>query len=75
MTPGDYRSGFAICPCGKFAHVHKAAVLRQLPKHYSGELCGACRMWMCSTQLLREAGYEIPCEPEQADTNTKGSTE
>ena len=62
MTVTEHAQGFAVCDCGKFAHVFWAEVLRRLPQGYSGELCPECSLWMCSVEKLREAGYDIPVD-------------
>lgn len=58
-TKKDIERGFVICDCGKFAHVMKAEVLWKLPSDYHGELCSECKLWMCSIEKLREAGFEV----------------
>ena len=56
MTAAEHDQGYTVCPCGKFAHVFRAEVLRKLPRDYSGELCPECKLWMVSVEKLREAG-------------------
>ena len=53
---------FIVCECGKYAYVVRADVLCKLPKNYMGELCEKCTMWMCSVDVLRNAGYDIPAQ-------------
>jgi len=65
MTAAEHAQGFTVCPCGKFAHVFRAAVVAKLPRGYSGELCPECSMWMCSVEKLREAGFDIANEGGQ----------
>lgn len=60
LTHNEISDGFLLCPCGKFAHVMKAEVLTRLPDGYTGELCPECSTWMCSVDILRQAGYDIP---------------
>ena len=57
MTSEEHTQGFTVCPCGKFAHIFRAEVLRKLPRGYNGELCAECSQWMCSVEKLREAGF------------------
>ena len=56
MTAKEKEQGFAVCDCGKFAHIFRAEVVRKLPKNYCGELCPECNLWMCSVEKLKEAG-------------------
>lgn len=52
VTKGEHDLGYAICGCGKYAHVFKAAALQRLPKGYDGELCQECSCWMVSIEKL-----------------------
>lgn len=52
VTNEDHGRGYVVCGCGKFAHVFRAAVLKQLPKGYDGELCQECSCWMVSVEKL-----------------------
>ena len=52
MTGEDFKRGYVICGCLKFAHVFRAAVLKSLPKGYHGELCLECSCFMVAVDKL-----------------------
>jgi hypothetical protein len=66
ISADEYKQGFAVCICGKYAHVFRASVLCRLPHGYNGELCAECSMWMCSVEKLREAGLILRTTQEEA---------
>lgn len=53
VTPEEFKQGYAVCHCGKYAHVFRAATLARLPKGYSGELCTECSSLMVAVEMLR----------------------
>lgn len=53
LTAEEYRQGFTICPCGKFAYIFRASLIAKLPRGYSGELCPECSLWMCDVEKLQ----------------------
>lgn len=52
VTPEELELGYAICNCGKYAHVFRASTLARLPKDYNGELCKECSCWMVAVDKL-----------------------
>jgi hypothetical protein len=54
VTAEEYKQGYMICGCGKFAHVFRSAILRQLPEGYNGEMCPDCKLWMVAVDKLPE---------------------
>ena len=52
ITAEELKQGYAVCGCGKYAHVFKSAVLRLLPEGYSGEMCPECCLWMCAVDKI-----------------------
>jgi len=52
LTPEEIKQGYAVCECGKYAHVFKAAVLKQLPDDYHGEICPDCNLFMVAVDKL-----------------------
>ena len=52
MTEEEHERGYALCGCGKYAHVFRASVLQQLPKDYHGECCPECQCWMVAVEKL-----------------------
>lgn len=69
MTVEEYKQGFCICACGKYAFVFRNSIVNQLVDGYSGELCPECMMWMCSIDKLKEAGViqEMKSEDNSID--------
>lgn len=55
VTPEELEQGYAVCGCGKYAHVFRAATLMKLPKDYAGELCGECSCLMVAIEKLSVA--------------------
>ena len=53
VTPEEFEQGYAVCNCGKYAHVFRAATLAKLPKEYNGELCKECSCLMVAVEMLR----------------------
>ena len=62
MTEEEIGRGYAICGCGKYAHVFRADVLWQLPKDYHGECCAECQFWMVALEKLTPS-VEIQLAP------------
>lgn len=54
MTAEEFKQGYTVCPCGKYAHIFRATVLQTLPTGYSGELCAECSMWMADVDKLQQ---------------------
>lgn len=52
VTPEEFERGYAVCDCGKFAHVLRASTLSKLPKGYNGELCKECACLMVAVEML-----------------------
>lgn len=52
VTPEEFEQGYAVCDCGKFAHVFRASTLAKLPKDYNGELCKECSCLMVAVEKL-----------------------
>lgn len=52
VTPEEFEQGYAVCGCGKYAHVFRAATLAKLPKGYNGELCQECSCLMVAVEKL-----------------------
>ena len=52
VTPEEFEQGYAICNCGKYAHVFRSAPLARLPKGYNGELCKECSCLMVAVEKL-----------------------
>ena len=52
VTPEEFERGYAVCDCGKFAHVFRASTLSKLPKGYNGELCKECACLMVAVEML-----------------------
>lgn len=47
--------GTIDCPdCDNYTHVCSLAVLKRLPRDYSGELCQECGLWMCDKAKIQE---------------------
>ena len=74
LTSEEHAQGFAVCPCGKFAHVFRSAVLTKLPRGYNGELCSECNLWMCSVAKLIEVGLIPERTPEAPQPRPDGDT-
>jgi len=55
LTPEQIAKGYAVCPCGKFAHVFRSAVLAKLPTGYFGDLCPECGLLMVAINKLEES--------------------
>lgn len=53
VTPEEFEQGYAVCGCGKYAHVFRASTLAKLPKEYNGELCKECSCLMVAVEMLR----------------------
>lgn len=54
LSAKELENGYAVCFCGKYAHVFRAATLARLPKGYDGELCKECSRWMVAVEQLNE---------------------
>lgn len=54
VTPEEFQQGYAVCRCGKYAHVFRASTLAKLPKGYNGELCKECSCLMVSVEKLNK---------------------
>lgn len=52
-TQEEFKQGYAVCGCGKYAYVFRAAVLAKLPKDYNGEICKECSCLMVAVEMLR----------------------
>lgn len=52
ITEAEFKQGYVVCECGKFAHVMHAALLRQLPAGYHGEICPECSSFMVAVDKL-----------------------
>jgi hypothetical protein len=52
VAPEEFEQGYAICNCGKYAYVFRAATLARLPKGYNGDLCKECSCLMVAVEML-----------------------
>ena len=68
LTAEEHRQGYAVCECGKFCHVFRAAVLKRLPKDYHGELCPECHLWMCAVDKIQPTNVRDEPAPTPSDT-------
>ena len=55
LTQEEIAKGYTVCPCGRFAHVFRAAVLANLPQGYMGDLCPECGLLMVAINKLEES--------------------
>ena len=55
LTLEEIDKGYRVCPCGKFAHVFRPAVLARLPALYFGDLCQECGLLMVAIEKLEES--------------------
>ena len=55
MTKTELAQGWAVCDCGRYAHVFRNTVLRRIDMEhpdYLGEMCKECGSWMCAIDKL-----------------------
>ena len=71
VTPEEFELGYAVCHCGKYAHVFRASTLEKLPKGYNGELFTAPYAALSRPVIpQRYRGYLSPTyEPESSNYN------
>lgn len=60
VTPDEHKQGYAVCACGKYAHVFRAAALAKLPRGYNGELCHECSCMMVAVEKLAPNAQQNP---------------
>ena len=55
VTQEEFELGYAVCGCGKFAHVFRMSVLSKLPKDSELVNCQECRLWMVPVAQIKDS--------------------
>jgi len=52
LDADDFRRGYVVCGCEKYAYIFSSNVIAALPYGYSGELCPECKLWVSAIDKL-----------------------